>query len=76
MYRCKCGCRFEEALGKYGCPSCEGEYTAVIGRPPKYPDGTERVTVRLPKSLLRAIRESGDNVSEVIINSLRKVFKC
>ena len=49
---------------------------AVIGRPPKYPDGTERVTVRLPKSLLRAIRESGDNVSEVIISSLRKVFKC
>jgi Arc/MetJ-type ribon-helix-helix transcriptional regulator len=47
----------------------------VIGRPPKYPDGTERVTVRLPKPLLRAIRQKGGNVSEVIINALRKVFK-
>ena len=24
-YACSCGCRFEGALGKYGCPSCEGD---------------------------------------------------
>lgn len=24
-YGCKCGCRFQADLGKYGCPNCEGE---------------------------------------------------
>jgi len=31
-YACRCGStyRFEYALGKYGCPNCEGEYTARL----------------------------------------------
>ena len=24
QYRCRCGHVFDEALGKYGCPNCEG----------------------------------------------------
>lgn len=24
-YACKCGCRFDLELGKYGCPNCEGD---------------------------------------------------
>jgi hypothetical protein len=30
MYQCPCGYTFPEDLGKYGCPNCEGEYTAVL----------------------------------------------
>lgn len=29
-YLCGCGYRFDEALGKYGCPNCEGEHVAVL----------------------------------------------
>ena len=25
VYRCKCGYTFEESLGAYGCPNCEGD---------------------------------------------------
>jgi DNA (cytosine-5)-methyltransferase 1 len=25
VYRCKCGYQFEESLGAYGCPNCEGD---------------------------------------------------
>lgn len=26
IYACKCGCRFEYRLGKYGCPNCYGDH--------------------------------------------------
>lgn len=29
-YLCGCGYRFDEALGKYGCPNCEGDNIAVL----------------------------------------------
>lgn len=28
-YGCRCGYKFEEALGKYGCPNCCGDYGAA-----------------------------------------------
>ena len=30
MYRCKCGYTFDESLGKYGCPNCQGDNIAVL----------------------------------------------
>lgn len=29
-YTCKCGCDFNIELGKYGCPSCEGDNIATL----------------------------------------------
>lgn len=29
QYGCRCGCRFDYALGKYGCPSCVGDSGAA-----------------------------------------------
>jgi len=29
-YHCGCGYEFDEELGKYGCPNCEGEYEAEL----------------------------------------------
>lgn len=29
-YKCRCGHRFEEALGRWGCPNCEGENPARL----------------------------------------------
>ena len=29
-YLCGCGYRFEEILGAYGCPNCEGDYVAEL----------------------------------------------
>jgi hypothetical protein len=33
MYKCKCGCTFDEILGKYGCPNCLGKYVAKLTSP-------------------------------------------
>jgi DNA (cytosine-5)-methyltransferase 1 len=34
-YHCGCGYEFDEELGKYGCPNCEGEYEAELTANPE-----------------------------------------
>lgn len=48
----------------------------MLGRPPKYPEGTKSVTVRLPKTLLSKLKGlGGGGLSETIINLLQKAVR-
>lgn len=61
-YLCGCGYRFEEILGAYGCPNCEGDYVAefVEARNNKVAIVTGAGSWRpVTRALIEAIAENG-----------------
>jgi|CXWL01.1.fsa_nt_gi hypothetical protein len=42
-YACKCGMRFEYALGKYGCPNCAGDSVAKAVHGNQTPSGQNKL---------------------------------
>lgn len=58
-YLCACGYRFEEALGKYGCPNCEGDNAAILRWENQTPSGQNKLGPSPERARLRSLTYQG-----------------